>query len=114
MLFLLFLLLLQADDIVRIYETIVRGNLVPLLLKLTEPDNAPQVQWEALRSVTYFAPGPRIASTPEDSLLHPNQMFFKRLLIQENVIQRCLVLLGSPLQPVREQAGNFFVFVIVL
>ena len=47
----------QADDIVRIYEAVVRANVVPVLVRLMDPSNLPQIQYEAIRAVTFFAPG---------------------------------------------------------
>jgi hypothetical protein len=40
----------------------------------------------AARCLGTIANGPRIASTPLDSLLHPSQMFFKKLVISEGVV----------------------------
>jgi hypothetical protein len=94
-----------ADDIVRIFEYVVRGSFVPILVKLADSSPTPQIQWEALRCLTYFAPGPRIASTPENSLLHPSQMFFKKLIIAENALPVLVKLLSSPVQEVKEQAS---------
>jgi hypothetical protein len=57
-----------------------------------------------------LAPGPRIASTPESSPIHPSQMFFKRLLASSNVAAVCLNLVGaSPHNEVKEQVLLIFV-----
>jgi len=57
----------------------------------------------AARILSYFAPGPRIASTPEDSLLHPNQMFFKKLVIAEGAVPILIKLVESPYNEVKVQ-----------
>jgi len=93
-----------AEDIVRIFEVIVRGSLTPILLRFADSTLNPQIQLEALRSLTYFAPGPRIASTPEDSLLHSKQMFFKKLILAENGLAVFVKQLNSPHVEIREQA----------
>lgn len=62
-------------------------------------------QMEAARAIALFTPGPRIAATPEDSLLHPRQMFFKKLVISEHAIPALISLLSSPHMDVREQAA---------
>lgn len=56
-----------------------------------------------MKSLTYIAPGPRIASTPENSNIHPAQMYFKKLILHANGAHTLLTLLFSPVREVREQ-----------
>lgn len=62
------------------------------------------VLWACLKIVTIFAPGPRIANTPETSILHPSQMYHKVVLVNNGVLQRCLKLTSSNCIEVKEQA----------
>lgn len=82
----------------------------------------PPLQLEALRAIALFAPGPRVASTPRtfgyqhaschesvvhyagDSLLHPSQMHFKKLLFQEGALPVIFKLCESPVIEVMNQA----------
>lgn len=57
-----------------------------------------------MRCLTYVAPGPRIASTPEESLIHPNYMYFKKLILFDNGLVILFQLLHSSVREVREQA----------
>lgn len=68
----------------------------------------------ASRILTYFIPGPRIASTPEDSLLHPNQMFFKKLVISEGGVPVLIKLLEHPAVEVRHQVSHLLFSILYL
>eukprot|EP01119_Soliformovum_irregulare_P013118 TRINITY_DN3460_c0_g1_i1.p1 TRINITY_DN3460_c0_g1~~TRINITY_DN3460_c0_g1_i1.p1 ORF type:complete len:953 (-),score=284.24 TRINITY_DN3460_c0_g1_i1:498-3326(-) len=92
-----------SEDVARVFEAFVRSNLMPFIIRAAESQET-LIQFEALRILVYFIPGPRIASTPEDSLLHPNQMFFKKLATQHGVIALFISRLASPTLEIREQA----------
>jgi hypothetical protein len=65
-----------ADDIVQLFELVARLAVVPALVVCLR--SAPAIAAAAAHAIRLIAPGPRIASTPESSLLHPSQMFFKK------------------------------------
>lgn len=92
-----------ADDIVQLFELLARLSVVPALVVCLR--SSPAVAASACRCVRLIAPGPRIASTPEDSLLHPAQMFFKKLVISEGVVPILIALLSSPVVELCEQSA---------
>eukprot|EP01087_Luapelamoeba_hula_P013814 TRINITY_DN3982_c1_g1_i5.p1 TRINITY_DN3982_c1_g1~~TRINITY_DN3982_c1_g1_i5.p1 ORF type:complete len:859 (+),score=157.44 TRINITY_DN3982_c1_g1_i5:1017-3593(+) len=94
-----------AEMIIKIFELVVQTSITPRLVHLLQYTNSAQTQELVLRIFTYLAPGPRIASTPEDSLLHPNQMFFKKLVVSENAVPLLIKLITATAVPeVRLQA----------
>lgn len=94
-----------AEVIIKIFELFVQTGMTPRIIHIlqTSDPQRPQLQELAARILTYFIPGPRIASTPEDSLLHPNQMFFKKLVISEGGVPILIKLLHHPVPEVRQQ-----------
>jgi len=86
-----------VDDIVRLYETIIRHQLYLRFMSFLSCIDKSKLQYQALRALTYFAPGPRIASTPTESDLHPSKMYFKILLLSEGIVPMILKLLELPI-----------------
>lgn len=78
-----------ADDIVPLFEFLVKAQIPSRFIKLISY-NQPELQLHVLKALTYFAPGPRIGSTPETSILHPSKMFFKNMLLVEDDFLRNL------------------------
>eukprot|EP01122_Echinamoeba_exundans_P009822 TRINITY_DN3538_c0_g1_i1.p1 TRINITY_DN3538_c0_g1~~TRINITY_DN3538_c0_g1_i1.p1 ORF type:complete len:1064 (+),score=289.89 TRINITY_DN3538_c0_g1_i1:121-3312(+) len=93
-----------ADDIVALFEQLVRANMVKRLIQLMSDNSQHSLQYHSLRCLFYFAPGPRIASTPRESLLHPDQWFFKRLIFSEGAMPMLFTMILHPNNEVREQA----------
>jgi Ca2+-binding EF-hand superfamily protein len=91
-----------ADDVVQLFELFVRLSLLTPLLVCAR--STPSVAAAAARCVRYLAPGPRIASTPVDSLLHPSQMFFKKLIISEGFVAVLLAQSVSPHAELRDES----------
>jgi len=61
-----------VDDIVRLFEKIVQNRLYLRFISFLLCVDKPQLQYPALRATTYFAAGPRIASTPLNLIyIHP-------------------------------------------
>lgn len=52
-----------ADDIVPLFEFLVKSQIPARFVKLIAYDQ-PELQLHVLKALTYFAPGPRIGSTP--------------------------------------------------
>jgi Ca2+-binding EF-hand superfamily protein len=96
-----------AEDIVAIFEVVVKSNLVSHLIRLLqEGADHPLLQFQALRALSFFLPGPRVASTPKESVLHPSKMFFKKLVIAEGAVPIFIKLLESAIIEVKEQAAH--------
>lgn len=93
-----------SNHIIRIFDLIVNSNLINKICYILGNTENPNILWECLKIVTIFAPGPRIANTPETSILHPSQMFHKILLGNNGVVQSCLKLTQSNCIEVKEQA----------
>mmetsp|Transcript_17717 Transcript_17717/g.49861 ORF Transcript_17717/g.49861 Transcript_17717/m.49861 type:complete len:1041 (+) Transcript_17717:66-3188(+) len=95
-----------GDVLIRIYEMLIKCNLAPRLVQLLRSSQSAELQWSVCTCLTYFAPGPRIAGTPVDSPLHPSKMFFKKILVTENIVPTLLEVLlnGSVVDDVRQQA----------
>lgn len=91
-----------ADDVVQLFELFVRLSLLAPLLACARA--TPAVAAAAVRCVRFLAPGPRIASTPADSLLHPSQMFFKKLVISEGFVPVLMALCVSPHAELRNES----------
>jgi Ca2+-binding EF-hand superfamily protein len=91
-----------ADDLVQLFELFVRNALLTPLLACARA--TPAIAAAAVRCVRLLAPGPRIASTPADSLLHPSQMFFKKLVISEGFVPVLLAQSVSPHAELRDEA----------
>lgn len=89
-----------ADDIVVLFEKITTSplNVVSRLVSLTRYMDTPEIQVICLKILRLYCPGPRIASTGTDSLLHPNKQFFKKLVIEEGIIPIIILLLEKPFQ----------------
>jgi len=92
-----------ADDIVVLFEHLVRNNCVARMIYLLRDNSQQVLQMNLLRCLAYFAPGPRIASTPKESLLHPDSMFFKKIIISEGGLPVVFGLLAHPLTEIRVQ-----------
>eukprot|EP01125_Pyxidicula_operculata_P010084 TRINITY_DN331_c1_g1_i2.p1 TRINITY_DN331_c1_g1~~TRINITY_DN331_c1_g1_i2.p1 ORF type:complete len:645 (+),score=128.51 TRINITY_DN331_c1_g1_i2:2-1936(+) len=95
-----------CDDILPVYDVMVKHNLPARFVKFIHQYDKPPLQIEALKALTYFAPGPRIASTPIDSCLHPSKFFFKRLIIVEQAVPVLQSLLESQSQEVAEMTAQ--------
>jgi len=93
-----------VDDIAHLYEQIVRHNLPRKWIEQLKAVDMPMLQFQALRALTLFVPGPRIASTPTESVLHPSKMFFKKLVITEGIVPILFQLCESPVIDVMSQS----------
>eukprot|EP00007_Cunea_sp_BSH-02190019_P007547 CAMPEP_0174234814 /NCGR_PEP_ID=MMETSP0417-20130205/4453_1 /TAXON_ID=242541 /ORGANISM="Mayorella sp, Strain BSH-02190019" /LENGTH=1117 /DNA_ID=CAMNT_0015313229 /DNA_START=45 /DNA_END=3398 /DNA_ORIENTATION=- len=92
-----------VDVIVKIFEMIVQLQVVPRLVQFLRSGQAPLLQYHAARCLTMIAAGPRIAGTPDDSVLAPKHMFFKKLVMSEGVVPVFVSLLSAAIE-LREQA----------
>ncbi len=93
-----------ASHLFRLFDLLINSNVIHRVVALLGASTQPHIQWEATKIVTFFAPGPRVAHTPEDSIFHPTKMVTKALLINNGVIQKLLELIKSPCIEVKEQS----------
>eukprot|EP00005_Dracoamoeba_jomungandri_P001938 CAMPEP_0174261552 /NCGR_PEP_ID=MMETSP0439-20130205/11494_1 /TAXON_ID=0 /ORGANISM="Stereomyxa ramosa, Strain Chinc5" /LENGTH=1028 /DNA_ID=CAMNT_0015346041 /DNA_START=22 /DNA_END=3108 /DNA_ORIENTATION=- len=92
-----------AEVIIKIFETILRSSITPRLVHLLQHSENYKIQVLVARILALFSPGPRIASTPEDSLLHPKQQFFKKIVVSEGAVPLLIThTISSPSIEVRE------------
>lgn len=71
-----------ADDLAQLFEALVRCNLPQHLVDILQTCGDDAVsQACAIRCLTLFVRGPKVPSTPVTSLMHPKQIFFKRMAI---------------------------------
>lgn len=68
-----------AGDVLRVFTFVVEQGFVEPLVKCLHLQH-PELQSLALDTLRLIAPGPSIASTPAEHILHPDKMLFKRLM----------------------------------
>ena len=90
--------------LVKIYGLLYDGGVMNKVMSFLAQNQQPPLQFQALKALTLYVPGPRIASTPHDHDLHPDKMFFKRHVKNANVIPTVYQLLDHSLADIREQA----------
>jgi len=90
--------------LIKLFETLINQNLINRILQCLGADNSKSIQWETLKIITFFAPGPRIPEIPESYFLHPSQKFTKQVLMQTGTIQKILELCENECIEVRDQA----------
>lgn len=81
-----------CDDIIPLYEFVVSNNVPQRLIEMLDIGQVP-LRAKLLTFFNLFVAGPNIASTPEDSVLHSDNMFFKKLVISYGLIGKLLPLL---------------------
>lgn len=92
-----------AADIYKIYEVVIEQGWAPILQEgLWSGDT--ELVYESMRAIYYLSPGPRIASTPENSPLHPRNMFFKKLILNPETFNALMNQLTVGAPPNREMA----------
>jgi hypothetical protein len=94
-----------ADDVVGVFKMVVDNQLVRPIMLLLSNTTSGSMQYKLLRIVSLILPGPRIASTPLTSSLHPDQYFFKKLFLNEGLLQILASLMtNSMIAEVKTQA----------
>eukprot|EP01104_Vermistella_antarctica_P018810 TRINITY_DN7116_c0_g1_i1.p1 TRINITY_DN7116_c0_g1~~TRINITY_DN7116_c0_g1_i1.p1 ORF type:complete len:1058 (+),score=241.94 TRINITY_DN7116_c0_g1_i1:247-3420(+) len=75
-------------DLVNLFEAVLNNGVVTALISILDKPSPPDAETchSVLRCLTYIAPGPRIGSTPVDSVLHPSKMFFKKVCIHHGLM----------------------------
>lgn len=90
--------------LIKLFEQLINNNVILRALQCLNFDDAKNVQWEALKIMTFFAPGPRIPELPENYPLHQSQKFCKKLIMQAGSVPRILDLCENECIEVRDQA----------
>jgi hypothetical protein len=90
--------------LVKIFYLCYEGGVMNRVMSFLTLSSQPPLQFQALKALTLYLPGPRIASTPITHDLHPDKMFFKRHVKNMNVIPIVYGLLDHALEDIREQA----------
>ncbi|MDP2437176.1 MAG: EF-hand domain-containing protein [archaeon] len=99
-----------AEVIIKLFQFLVESGIIPRLFYLLRLNNPPPgLQYHSLRALTYISMGPYMAGTPDQSPLHPRNMWFKKMLVTEgigNLLPKYLFIQGSDPQicKIREQA----------
>ncbi|CAG9330290.1 unnamed protein product [Blepharisma stoltei] len=90
--------------LLKLFEQLINHNVIIRCLQCLNFDTSKNIQWEALKIITFFAPGPRIPELPEAFYLHPCQKFTKKLIMQTGSVPKILELCESECIEVRDQA----------
>jgi len=86
-----------SDDVIRIYERVREMSIISQVCRHVKEIRYPELQRWALRLLTLYAPGPRIAHTPKDSAIHPDNMMHKKdIARQPEVLERSVILITHP------------------
>lgn len=94
----------HSEFLVRIFQRVQEMVIIPRICLFLKEIKQPKLQFQALRIINFYAPGPRIAHTPVDSVLHPDRMLHKEQLFRANAVPTLIQLLRSPFLPVRIQS----------
>lgn len=87
-----------------LFSETVSKQVINRVLQLLGQEYPREVQWEALKIVTFFAPGPRVPGLPESHHFHPKLRATKQLLLNSNAGPLILSLCESKCVEVRDQA----------
>jgi len=94
-----------AQDFTSVFLSIENAGVLGRILECSSYSQLPLLQYEALRVIAYFAPGPRIAHTPEESRFHPSNFLQNSILIQLGLFGILFdILKHSNVQEVKVQA----------
>jgi len=96
----------HSETIIRIFSRVKQTIIIPRIVLFLKEVEHPKLQYHAARVLTYYAPGPRIAYTPADSVIHPDKMLHKIEVIRAGALKYLSTLLSmSPSIPVRKQSA---------
>jgi len=93
-----------GEYLVELFRAITDSSVISRAIEFLVPTSPHVLQYQAARVISYYGPGLRIAHTPPDSLLHPDKLFHKTVVIRAGAGHALLPLLTSPCLEVREQA----------
>jgi hypothetical protein len=90
--------------LIQLFERVIQSNVMARVIQCLSLENQNLIQWEALKIITFFAPGPRVPGLPENHQLNPRHKATKTLLLQAGAGLSIVRLCESPCLEVREQA----------
>lgn len=91
--------------LVRLFEQLLNSSsMMTRVLQCLGIHSVSEIQWEALRIITLFAPGPRVPGLPEAHMLHPTNQHTKNLILASGAAAQIVVLCDSSCLEVRDQA----------
>jgi hypothetical protein len=90
--------------LVRLFEQLLNSSVIPRVLQCLGIHSVSEIQWEALKITTLFAPGPRIPGLPENHMLHPSNQHTKNVILASGAAAKLVELCDSSCLEVRDQA----------
>lgn len=90
--------------LIQLFELVVQSRVLAQVVQCLSLEGQNEVQWEALKVLTFFAPGPRVPGLPDGHAFHPKLRATKILVLQSNAAPSILRLCESPCIEVRNQA----------
>jgi hypothetical protein len=90
--------------LVRLFEQLLNSSIIPRVLQCLGIHSVSEIQWEALKIATLFAPGPRIPGLPESHMLHPSNQHTKNVILASGAAAKLVELCDSSCLEVRDQA----------
>lgn len=93
-----------GEYLVELFRAITDSSVISRAIEFLAANSPHALQFQAARVISYYGPGLRIAHTPPDSLLHPDKLFHKTVVIRAGAGHALVPLLTSPCLEVREQA----------
>jgi Ca2+-binding EF-hand superfamily protein len=94
-----------GEFMLTLFRRVEETGIVPRLSKFLRVNDMPRLQYESAQIIAYYAPGPRVAHTPTDSILHPDKMFHKVQVIRSGAVPALIGLLQSNTLEVREASA---------
>jgi len=93
-----------ASHVFRVFDLVEKSYSLGRMITILNTWEDPYIIYECLKAITLLAPGPRIANTPEDSLMHPKKFYYKALLAKEGIIPLLLKMTTVKWLEVKRQA----------
>jgi len=75
-----------ANHVINVFYLIENSSVLSRIVEFIKKSEDNFLLWESLKVISYFANGPRVANTPEDSNLHPSKFFHKAILAKKDII----------------------------
>ena len=103
-----------AEVLMLAWQNMEQHKIVPRLSVMLRETRSPPLLCEVLKILTLYMAGPRIASLPEEHILHPSKMLFKKAVKSYDVVPQLVHLLSHSEADVRETAivaiGSYVAF----
>ena len=90
--------------LIQLFELLVQSQVLGQVVRCLALEGQNAVQWEALKVLTFFSPGPRVPGLPDGHAFHPKLRATKNLVLQSGAGPGIVQLCQSPCIEVRDQA----------